>query len=194
MIGLAISLDLLRPVTDEELRQLSERNPGYRFERTAKGRILVTPTGGESGRRSAKVLFQLERWNEGRGLGVVFDSSTGFRLPDGSLLAPDAAWLSRRRWEALSREEREGFVPLCPEAVFEIRSSSDVYTDLREKMQAYLANGARLAVLIDPYREVVHVYRPGRDPEQHERADRVALDPELPGFVLELAPVFEDRL
>ena len=99
---MGIRLDLLHRVTDEELRELSERNPGYQFERTADGRLLVTPTGLASGRRSGEVFYQLEHWNRRTRLGVAFDSSAGFRLPDGSLLSPDASWVRRERWEALS--------------------------------------------------------------------------------------------
>jgi Uma2 family endonuclease len=187
---MAILLDLLRPVTDEELRLLSERNPGYQFERTADGRMVVSPTGGKSGRRSGEVIGQLRDWNRRTELGVVFDSSTGFHLPDGSLLSPDASWMARERWEALSPDEQEGFVPLCPDAVFEVRSSSQTVQELREKMGVYLRNGARVGVLIDPYARTVEVYRPGREPTRHGNPERVALDPELPGFELELAPVF----
>jgi Uma2 family endonuclease len=189
---MAIELDLLHPVTDEELRLLSERNPGYQFERTADGRLVVSPTGGKSGRRSAEVLRQLGDWNRRTGLGVVFDSSTGFHLPDGSLLCPDASWMAQERWEALSPDEQEGFAPLCPDAVFEVRSPSQTVQELREKMRAYLRNGARIGVLIDPYARTVEVYRPGQEPARHEDPERVALDPELPGFVLELGPVFEE--
>jgi Uma2 family endonuclease len=188
---MGIRLDLLHRVTDEELWELSERNPGYQFERTADGRLIVTPTGGESGRRSGEIFGQLREWNRRTRLGVVFDSSTGFRLPDGSLLSPDASWVRRERWEALSREEREGFVPLCPDAVFEVRSASQSLGELREKMEAYRANGARLGVLIDPYRRAVEIYRPGALVERYEGAERVPLDPELPGFILELEPIFE---
>jgi Uma2 family endonuclease len=92
----------------------------------------------------------------------------------------------------LSPEEQEGFAPLCPDAVFEIRSASQTPQELREKMRAYLRNGARIGVLIDPYTRAVEVYRPGREPERREDPERVALDPELPGFVLELGPVFEE--
>jgi Uma2 family endonuclease len=190
--AMAIELDLLHPVTDEELRLLSERNPGYQFERSADGRLVVSPTGGKSGRRSAEVLRQLGDWNRRAGLGVVFDSSTGFHLPDGSLLSPDASWMAQERWEALSPDEQEGFAPLCPDAVFEVRSPSQTSQELREKMEAYLRNGARIGVLIDPYTRAVEVYRPGQEPERREDPERVALDPELPGFVLELGPVFEE--
>ncbi len=185
-------IDLLRVVTDEELLELSERNPGYRFERTAGGRLVVSPTGMESGRRSGEVFGQLRERNSRTRAGAVFDSSTGFRLPDGSLLSPGASWVRRERWEAVPREEREEFGPLCPDAVFEVRSSHQSQEELREKMRAYLRNGARVAVLIDPYGRTVEVYRPGREVEVYEGLERVALDPELPGFELDLRPVFEE--
>jgi Uma2 family endonuclease len=185
-------LDLLHPPTDEELRRLSAQNPGYRFERTADGKLVVSPTGGESGRRSAELLLQLGTWNRRTGLGVVFDASTGFLLPDGSCRSPDAAWVPRARWLALSPEERRAFPPLCPDAVFEIRSESDGLSALRTKLEAYLANGARLAVLVDPDRRVVEVFRAGHAPEAHAGVERVALGPELPGFVLEVGPIFAE--
>jgi len=189
---MAIELDLLHPVTDEELRLLSERNPGYQFERTADGRLVVSPTGMEGGRRSGEVVGQLRDWNRHTRAGVVFDSSTGFHLPDGSLLSPDASWIRRERWERLSPEEREGFGSFCPDAVFEIRSPSQTPQELREKMRAYLRNGAQVGVFIDPYTRTVEVYRPVGEPERHENPERLTLDPELPGFVLELGPVFEE--
>jgi Uma2 family endonuclease len=189
---MAIELDLLRPLTDEELLRLSERNPGYQFERTADGRLVVSPTGGESGRRSLQVAYQLEQWNRSSGRrGFVFDSSTGFLLSDGSLFSPDASWVARERWEALSLEQRQGFAPLCPEAVFEIRSPSQTLGELRRKMEGYLRNGARIGVLLDPYTRTVEVYRPGQQTQRLEAPDRVALDPELPGFALDPGPVFE---
>ena len=187
---MGIKLDLARQVTDEELLTLSERNPGYQFERTADGRLVVAPTGGESGRRSGEVFGQLRDWNRRTGLGYVFDSSTGFKLPDGSLLSPDASWVQRERWEALPPHAREGFPPLCPDVVFEVRSASNTLAELREKMQSYMANGAQLAVLIDPETQAIEIYRPGRAPQQRHHVERVALDPELPGFVLELGPIF----
>mgnify|MGYP000496809550 CR=1 FL=1 len=187
---MTVKLDLAHYVTDEELITLSERNPGYQFERTAEGRLVVSPTGSESGRRSGEVFGQLRDWNRQTGLGYVFDSSTGFHLPDGSVLCPDASWVRRDRWEALPRKAREGLAPLCPDAVFEVRSPSQTVAELREKMEAYLANGARLAVILDPEARTVEVYRPGREPERHEDPAAVSLDPELPGFRMEPGPVF----
>ncbi|MCL6499363.1 MAG: Uma2 family endonuclease [Firmicutes bacterium] len=172
--------------------RLSERNPGYQFERTADGRLVVSPTGSEGGRRTGEVFGQLRAWNQRAAAGVVFDSSAGFLLPDGSVLSPDASWVRKDRWEALTRDQRQGFAPLCPDVVFEVRSPGQTLQELREKMRAYLRNGARVAVLVDPYAASVEVYRPGSEPQVYQNAQRVRLDPELPGFELDLAPVFGD--
>ncbi len=188
---MAISLRLGAPPSDEEILGLSERNPGLQFERTAAGELVVTPTGSEAGGQEAELVGQLHRWATAERSGKVFGPSTGFRLPDGSLLSPDASWVRRDRWEALSAAQRRGFAPLCPDAVFEILSASDALRDLRAKMQAYLANGARLAVLIDPQRRAVEIYAPDRDPLVLEPAQSASFDPVLPGFTLDLGAIFE---
>jgi Uma2 family endonuclease len=189
---MAISLRLAGPPTDEDIVELSERNPGYQFERSAAGELVVTPTSFTSGRHEAKLIYRLSAWAETHGTGVVFSSSTGFRLPDGSFLIPDASWLRRERWDALSPRERQTFGHLCPDAVFEVASPSDRLAFLRRKCQDYLANGARVVVLVDPHRRAVEVNRPGREPERIEGASRVELGPVLPGFVLDLAALFDD--
>ncbi len=187
---MAISLRMAAPPSDDEILELSNRNPGYQFERSATGELIVTPGSFETGRREAVLVTQLSRWAEVQGKGVVFSSSTGFRLPDGSLLSPDAAWLPEERWMALTPEQRDSFGPLCPDAVFEILSTSDSLRVLRAKMQAYLVNGVRLAVLIDPQHRTVEVSVPRREVEVFASPKSVPLDPVLPGFTLELEPIF----
>jgi Uma2 family endonuclease len=188
---MAIILKHPRPVTDEEILELSRLNPGYQFERTATGELVVTPTSGRSGHLEARLVRQLDTWADGDGHGLVFNSTTGFVLPDGAFVLPDAAWLRRDRWEALGPDAQDEILRLCPDATFEIRAKSSRPAELRDKMRAYIANGAQLAVLIDPYERTVEVYRPGREPAIHQGPTAVALDPELPGFVLDLRPVFE---
>ena len=185
-----ISLKLAAPPSDEELVALSERNPGLQFERTAEGELVVTPTGSEAGGQEAELVGQLHVWAAADRTGKVFGPSTGFQLPDGSLLSPDASWLRRERWDALTPEQRKGFAPVCPDAVFEVASSSDALTFLRRKMRAYVTNGARLAVLIDPEQRAVEIYTPDRDPQVLEAARSVTLDPVLPGFTLDLGLIF----
>jgi len=187
---MAISLRLGVSPTDEEIRALSARNPGYQFERAASGELVVTPTGGRAGQCEAELIAQLRNWATAHGTGVVFSSATGFLLPDGSLLVPDASWVRQDRWEALSPQEQEGFVPLCPDAVFEVASPSDILTHLRRKSRDYLANGARLVVLIDPKRRTVEVHAPDRAPRVLEPAQHVSFDPTLPGFTLDLRRIW----
>jgi Uma2 family endonuclease len=189
---MAITIKHVRPVTDGEILELSRRNPGYQFERTAAGELVVTPTGSDSGRREQEIALQLGGWAKGDGRGITFSPSTGFRLADGALVAPDASWVRRDRWQALSTDEQERFAPLCPDAVFELRSKHDSIDELRAKMQHYLANGAHLGVLIDPYEHTVEIHRPGRYPELLRAPVSVALEPELPGFVLDTGPIFMD--
>lgn len=188
---LAISLRLVAHPTDDDILELSRRNPGLQIERSAAGELIVTPTGGEAGKREAELVGQLHRWAAAEGRGIVFGPSTGFHLPDGSLLSPDASWVCRERWDALTSKQRKGFVPLCPDAVFEILSSSDALRDARAKIRAYLANGARLAVLVDPQRRAVEIYVPDRDPQVLEPVQSASFDPVLPGLALDLRPLFE---
>jgi Uma2 family endonuclease len=186
----AISFRPLAPPSDTELFELGRRNPGFQFERSPAGDLVVTPTGSETARHELELGAQLHRWAARDGSGVAFSPSAGFRLPDGSVLSPDASWIRRERWLALSAMERQGFAPVCPDAVFEIVSHTDALTDLRKKMPAYLANGARLALLIDPGRQAVELYLPDRDVRIFESSESVSLDPVLPGFVLLLQPIF----
>jgi len=181
-------LDLARPVS-EELRRLSELNPGYPWERSPEGRLWVSPTGGKAAGGAFSSPTRLPAGKE-RGLGVVFDSSLGSKLPDGSILSPDAAFVERETWEALSEPEREGFPPLAPKAVFEVRSASQDPEALRTKMGIYLRNGVLLGVWVDPYARVVEVFRPGESPLRLEGMERVSLEPELPGFALWLPPLW----
>ena len=182
--AMTITIKPARDIGDDEIRQLSDQNPGYQFERDRDGRLVVTPNGGESGRRSGEVFGQLRDWARRADRGPVFDASTGFKLPDGSLRSPDAAWVRGDRWEALSETEREEYPPLCPDAVFEVRSRNNSLEELRAKLMAYVENGARIAVMLDPYDRIVEVARPDRI--VRETYDRLDLNDVLPGFTLDL--------
>jgi Uma2 family endonuclease len=102
----------------------------------------------------------------------------------GAIRSPDASWMKRERWEALSKSRRTKFAPLCPDFVVEVRSETDRLTDLLEKMQEYLANGARLGWLIDPFDKRVYIYRPDQPVEILEDPVELRGDPVLPGFTL----------
>lgn len=123
-------------VTEEQFKALAVANRELRLERTAQGELIVSPpTGGESGQRTFNIIGQFARWcDENEALGEGFDSSTGFKLPNGANRSPDVAWVRCDRWQALTIEQRKGFVPLCPDFVIELRSESDSLSKLQEKM------------------------------------------------------------
>jgi Uma2 family endonuclease len=188
--SLPSTVELTIELTDEQFWQLCHNNPDLKFERTASGELqIMPPTGGETGRRNIKIATQLEIWNSQTNLGVAFDSSTCFKLPNGADRSPDAAWVSLGRWEALSAEQREIFPPICPDFVVELRSRSDAVSKLQAKMQEYMENGAKLGWLIDPYTQQVEIYRIQRDVEVLGAPTTLSGEDVLPGFVLDLRQV-----
>ena len=177
---------------ENELFELCRRNPELQIERTRTGDLIVmTPAGGESSYRNARIVTALTFWAERGDRGVAFDSSGGFILPNGAMRSPDAAWVERSRLAELSIEQKRRFLPLCPDFVVELRSVTDPLADLQAKMEEYRDNGARLGWLIDPEEHGVHVYRPGRAVETLDDPSEIAANPELPGFVLDLAPIWQ---
>jgi Uma2 family endonuclease len=172
-------------LTNQRFAQLCRENPELRLELTAKQELVImAPTGSETGRRSGELFYAFMAWTKKDGGGISFDSSTGFTLPNGAIRSPDASWVKRERWEALSKDQREGFAPLCPDFVIELRSRTDLLADLQAKMQEYIDNGAHLGWLIDPIDKRVYVYQPNQPVEVLDDPALVSGDPFLPGFVL----------
>jgi Uma2 family endonuclease len=188
---MSVAVRLLRRITDDELMALSELNPGYQLEVSPEGELIVTPTGSRSGKQSAEVLRQLANWNEATEAGEVFDSSTGFRLPDGSIRCPDASWVRRDRWASLTETEQRGFAPLAPDAVFEVASPTNTIDELRQKAGHYVRNGVRLVVLVDPDAKLLEAHRPGTPPNVLHNPHEVTFDDVLPGFVLHPPKIFQ---
>ncbi|MBE9121288.1 Uma2 family endonuclease [Tychonema sp. LEGE 07199] len=191
-IALHSPLELTLELTDEQFFQLCLDNRDLRFERTASGGLIIMPpTGSETGRRNSDLNFQLPSWSrQNKHLGVVFDSSTGFKLPEGSDISPDAAWIRRDRWDALSAEQKEKFAPICPYFVVELRSASDSLEKLRAKMKVYVKNGARLGWLLDRQNRKVEISRQGREVEILDEPATLSGEDVLPGFVLDLTDIF----
>jgi Uma2 family endonuclease len=177
---------------DEQFLQLAKANAELRMERTAQGELTVmAPTGSEGGNRNAELSADLALWNRKACLGMVFDSSTGFRLPNGAIRSPDSAWIANARWQALIPEQRKGFAPICPDFVIELASETDDVEDLRIKMQEYLSNGCRLGWLIDPRLRQAEVYRPGQPVEILRSPQFLSGEEVLPGFILGLQTLFD---
>jgi Uma2 family endonuclease len=182
-------------LTDDQLFELCQLNRDWRIEYTAQGELIVMPpTGAESGSQNAEITFQVQLWTRGDQTGVAFDSSTGFKLPNGASRSPDAAWVRRSRLTGMTREQKQKFLPLCPDFAIELRSPTDNLRAVLAKMQEYIDNGTQLGWLIDPLTRRVHVYLPQRPPEILEAPSSVSADPVLPGFVLDLRKIWEPDL
>jgi Uma2 family endonuclease len=187
MTALTLNLGAIVQLTDDAFYTLCQANPEVKFERTNVGELIVMPpTGGETGNRNIKLATRLENWAEPDGSGIAFDSSTMFQLPNGAYRSPDAAWILRQRWEAQSPKQREGFPPICPDFVVELRSPSDSLKTLQDKMQEYMDNGARLGWLLNPQDQQVEIYRQGQDKEVLSAPTSLSGEEVLPGFVLDL--------
>ena len=191
MESLTLNIPPAVNLTDEQFYQLCIANEPWQLELTQTGELIIMPpTGGESGIRNSDINIELGVWNRQTKLGKVFDSSTEFKLPSGAYRCPDAAWVKLARWEALSKEEKKRFPPLCPDFVVELRSETDSLEKLRTKMREYQNNGALLGWLIDPQTPLVEIYRYGKDVEvlnfDVDNPPRLSGEDILPGFILNL--------
>jgi Uma2 family endonuclease len=191
-----LSLELPRTlklyVTPEQFEALAASNRELRLERTAQGELIVNPpTGWETGKCNSSISGELYIWWRNAGSpGEVFDSSTGFNLPNGANRSPDACWVSQERWDALTDEQKGTFANICPDFIVELRSSSDTLKSLQEKMQEYMDNGAKLGWLIDPQNRTVEVYCVGVEVEVLSNPTELSGEEILPGFVLNLPRVW----
>lgn len=190
-VSLPAILELNIDLTDEQFFQLCQQNRDLRFERTANGELIIMPpTGSETSDRNADLTYQLRAWSRQNKLGKSFDSSGGFKLPNGAERSPDASWVKMERWNALTQAEKERFAPLCPDFVVELMSPSDSVEKTRAKMREYMDNGARLGWLINRQQQQVEIYRLNREVEILSNPQTLSGEDVLPGFVLDFAQIW----
>lgn len=192
MTAIVLNLKPMIELDDNQFEQLCRNHHDLNFERTAKGELVImSPVGGEGSSREADLIGDLIFWNRQTRSGKVFSSSGGFRLPNGAIRSPDAAWVSIDRWTNLTLEQQKKSPPLCPDFAIELRSETDSLTDLQQKMQEYLDNGLRLGWLINPQDQQVEIYRAGQEKEVCDRPAQLSGEDVLSGFVLDLSIVLE---
>jgi len=191
MTALTLNLNSIIKLTSDQFYQLCAANPNLKLERNANGELIaMSPTGGETGKRNSNINLQLGIWNERTQMGELFDSSTGFTLPNQAERSPDAAWIEKFRWEALTVEQREKFIPLCPDFVIELLSLGDSLSKTQEKMREYMENGCRLGLLINRRNRQVEIYRLGKEVEVLNAPSSISGEDVLPGFILNMQPIW----
>lgn len=182
---------LILSITHEDFVQLAQINRDLQLERTATGELIIMPPiGSETGNKNLDIAGQLWLWNRQNQLGIAFDSSTGFHLPNGADRSPDASWIRQERWDLLTQDEREIFAPICPDFVLELRSKNDSIEKLQAKMIEYIENGASLGWLIDRKNKTVEIYRQNQDVELLNHPVNLSGEDILPGFMLDLTEVW----
>ena len=179
-------------LTDDEIDQwfvdlyTANEERGLDLEMTGEGELIISPMVNRGGGRSEfRLLLALGNWEEQNG-GEAYGANANTRLPDGSRIRPDALWLSPEQVAALPPAREDRPITLCPAFVAEIVSGTDTLPPLQRKMEIYMANGAQLGWLIDPYRRQVHVYQQDQDVEILDDPETVIGDPVMPGFVFEV--------
>ncbi|MGL4376836.1 MAG: Uma2 family endonuclease [Microcoleaceae cyanobacterium] len=191
MTAITLNLNPIIKLTEDQFFQLCQENDNIRLERTEAGELIImSPAGGETSSSNAGLTAQLWIWNEQNKLGKVFDSSGGFKLPNGANRSPDAAWVKLERWNALTPEQQKKFPPLCPDFVVELLSPSDSLKETQDKMREYRENGALLGLLINRKNRQVEIYRPGAEVEILDNPTQVSGESVLPGFVLNLGSIW----
>ncbi len=191
MTAIAIKLNSIIQLTDDQFYQLCRENPEIKFERNAKGKLLIMPpTGGETGNHNSEINADFVIWNRQIQLGKVFDSSTCFKLPNGANRSPDVAWIRKERWDTLTPEQKEKFPPIAPDFVLELMSPSDTLRETQEKMQEYIDNGVKLGWLINPKMRQVEIYRLGQLVEILTSPQQLSGEDVLPGFILNLSIIW----
>ncbi|MEH2319474.1 Uma2 family endonuclease [Nostoc sp.] len=191
MTAIAINLNPIIQLTDNQFYQLCRENPEVKFERNAEGKLLIMPpTGGETGNRNIEIAADFVIWNRQTQLGVCFDSSTCFKLPNGANRSPDVAWIKKDRWDALTSEQKEKFPPLAPDFVLELMSPSDTLRETQEKMPEYIDNGVKLGWLINPKTRQVEIYRLGQPVEILTSPPQLSGEDVLLGFILNLSIIW----
>ena len=179
-------------MTDEQFARFCALNRDLRIERTSEGYVMIMmPTMGSTSPWNSRLNAKLFAWAERDGTGVAFESNAGFHLPNGATRSPDASWVRKERLAALTSDQQKSFLPLCPDFVVELRSSTDRLPYVQDKMEEYLATGTRFGWLLDPLEKKLHVYAPGADVQVLDEPDAVSGDPVLPGFTLDLRPFWQ---
>lgn len=189
--ALPINLPKTLRVSDEQFLQFVQANPELQLERTAKGELIImAPAGSESGHYNAELNLDIGIWNRQQRTGILFDSSSGFRLPNGAIRSPDVAWIEQSRWQALMPEQRKGFAPICPDFVIELASETDQVQMLQLKMQEYIENGCLLGWLIMPRTQTVEIYRPRQATDCVSFKVPLSGESVLPGLMVDLQTIF----
>jgi Uma2 family endonuclease len=186
-----IKTNAIGGMTEEQFFKFCQENDSIRFERNTNGEIIImAPTGSDTSWFNSNLNRVLSNWNHDTKLGFVFESNAGFTLPNNAVRSPDAAFISKQKWLALSQDDRKKFAHVCPDFVIELLSESDNPKALQDKMKEWIDNGCRLAWMINPQKKETLIYRDNGEVEIRSFALLLEGENVLPGFKVDLKEIF----
>jgi Uma2 family endonuclease len=193
MTTLTLNLNPTLILNDEEFTSICNHNQNLNFERNHQGELIImSPTGSETGQKNWSISGQLWAWNNRYKLGIGFDSSTGFKLPNGAIRSPDVSWIKLERWQQITKKEKRKFASICPDFVIELLSLNDDRETTQKKMIEYLENGLKLGWLIDTETKTIEIYQPNKSVIILQNPPTISGENILPNFVLDLTDIFTD--
>jgi Uma2 family endonuclease len=180
-------------MTEEQFFQFCQENGSIIFERNAAGDIiLMEPTGTKTGWHNANIATELVIWNRRSGSGLVFDSNTGFTLPNLAVRSADVAYIRKERWQQIDEDDKKRFAHICPDFVIELLSESDSEPSAQDKMKEWIHNGCSLAWTINPKKRETTIYRANGKTEIRAFNETLSGEEVLPGFELNLDAIFTE--
>jgi Uma2 family endonuclease len=188
--GVNIEFKTGRRMTEEEFIEFCAENDHLRIEQDKNGKLIIMPpVDFQGGVREGIAYGYLFNWWLSYQKGRVLSPSTGFKLPDKSTRASDGSWVSDERLSKMSPEDWTRFARLAPDFVIEVRSKTDRIGKLKKKMtDTWIANGVRLAWLIDPLQEKAYVYRQNGSTEVFDGFDNILSTEDVcPGLTFDLS-------
>ncbi|MEO1690572.1 MAG: Uma2 family endonuclease [Cyanobacteria bacterium J06631_6] len=194
MANVTLSLKpFLDRISETDLEKLCQENPEARLETNSEGQLIImSPTGSESGKFNISLAAKVWNWNNQTKLGIVFDSSTGFKLPNGAVRSPDVSWVTIAKWNSLSKQQQRKFAPITPDFVIELMSPTDELSELQNKMKEYIDCGVRLGWLINPDEKQVEIYRRQEELVVLNNPQTLSGEEILPDLTVNLQDIFAD--
>ncbi len=177
-------------LTERQFENLCKNHRDVKFELNKKGDLLIMPpTNPEAGWKNSDLTTDVNNWSRKDKTGIVFDSSTMFTLPNGAKRSPDVSWMTKKKYDGLSDDEKKTFSKIVPDFVIELRSPTDNLKPIQNKMAEYVENGVKLGWLIDPNEKQVHVYRANGEIEILDNPETVSGEDVLKGFELNVREI-----
>jgi Uma2 family endonuclease len=166
-------------------------DPGHPQELVRGVIVDMPPPKPRHGKICARIVAYLVSYCDAHGLGHVLSNDSGVITEQGpdTVRGPDVSFIS---YTKLSREtDLDNYVEVAPDAVFEVMSASDRWSEVLRKVAEYLQLGVSAVYVFDSQSERVHCYFPDQPEQILTPAEEFVGIGALAGFSAPVAKFFE---